>query len=545
MKQIYALIFCPLLLLASQRDLDNAQRLNLNKHAQSIRFIQNKKQWSPEVKFLSQINGQQIWFTDKGIRTSAYKIIDKSPTGNDFKEPNPSLEMIDSSFAIGHVWDMIFVNQEPKARFEGASKLKEYHNYFLGNDSSKWSSNVALYSQLWYRNVYKGIDVKYYANEQGEMEYDFVIAPNADYHKIKLNYRGLEGLRISASGDLFLKTKLIGELLVSKPIAYQIVNNQKVPVPVKYALEGNNISFKILGNYNPNIELVIDPTLRYSTFLCNSFSNNWNYTSGIDVNAVGEAVVTGTTYNPNFPVTTGAFQTTLSGSYDAFILQLNALGTNVNFSTFLGGTLQDYSRGALYDNAYNIVLTGQTYSTNFPILGGLSSSLAGNYDVYISKLNSTGTALIFSSYFGGANQDYPSGLALDNLNDIYLCGSTYSTNFPITGGVIKTSITGTNTFDCFVAKINNTCTSLLYSSYLGGSNWDYAACLRIDKNKNAYICGYTASSDYPVTTGAYDVTYSASYDGFITKINTTATTIIFSTFLGGSSVDFMNSLALD
>ncbi|MBK7959039.1 MAG: SBBP repeat-containing protein [Bacteroidetes bacterium] len=217
----------------------------------------------------------------------------------------------------------------------------------------------------------------------------------------------------------------------------------------------------------------------------------------------------------------------------------------MNFSTFLGGTLQDYSRGALYDNAYNIVLTGQTYSTNFPILGGLSSTLAGNYDVYISKLNSTGTALIFSSYFGGANQDFPSGLALDNLNDIYICGSTYSTNFPLTGGVIKSTISGVNTFDCFVSKINSTCTSLLYSTYLGGSNWDYAACLRIDKNKNAIICGYTFSSDYHTTIGAYDISQNGSYDGFVTKINPTATSIIFSTFLGGISHDFANSLALD
>ncbi|MBK7959038.1 MAG: hypothetical protein IPK03_13645 [Bacteroidetes bacterium] len=300
MKQIYALIFCPLLLLASQRDLDNSQRLNLNKHAQTIRFIQNKKQWSPEVKFLSQINGQQIWFTDKGIRTSAYKIIDKSPANTDFNESNPSLEMIDSSFAIGHVWDMIFVNQEPKARFEGASKLKEYHNYFLSNDSSKWSSNVSLYNQLWYRNVYKGIDVKYYANEQGEMEYDFVIAPNSDYKRIKLNYRGLDGLRISSSGDLFLKTQYIGELPVSKPVAYQIVNNQRVNVPVRYVLEGNDLSFKVIGRYNPNPTPITDPTLRYWTSLCPAFSNHWNYTSGIDVNAVGEAVVTGTTFNPNF-----------------------------------------------------------------------------------------------------------------------------------------------------------------------------------------------------------------------------------------------------
>lgn len=291
----------------------------------------------------------------------------------------------------------------------------------------------------------------------------------------------------------------------------------------------------------------LNPTgtaLVYSTYLGGSGSDII-YSIQIDVD--GNAYVTGYTYSTNFPVTIGAFMTTPSGGMtNGFVTKLNPTGTALQYSTYLGGNTDEVLNSIKVDTLGNAFITGFTNSADFPVTpGAYMTTYNGDHDVFITKLNSTGTGLIYSTFLGGSWFDFAYSIAIDSTGCAYVTGYTYSTDFPVTPGVFMTTAYNGWT-DCFVTKINPTGTALIYSTHLGGADDDYCYSITVDSIGNAYIGGYTRSTDFPVTPGAYSTVNSGGWsDDFITKLNSTGTALLYSTYLGGNGEDNLSNITVD
>jgi len=300
-----------------------------------------------------------------------------------------------------------------------------------------------------------------------------------------------------------------------------------------------------VGSYDPTQLLVIDP-LVYSTYIGGSGTDR-GYAIAVD--GSGNAYVTGFTRSTDYDVTPGAFQTTYGGGLeDVFVTKLNAAGTALVYSTYIGGIIDDYGTAIAVDGSGNAYVTGYTSSTNYPVTpGAFQTTNGGIRDVFVTKLNATGTALVYSTYIGGSGEDYGYGIAVDGSGNAYVTGYTWSTNYPVTPGAFQTtkSTTLLSERDVFVTKLNATGTALVYSTYLGGSDSDYGYAIAVDGSGNAYVTGYTLSTDYDVTPGAFQTRKEGGADVFVTKLNATGTALVYSTYIGGSGSDRGNAIAVD
>ncbi|MFH0732787.1 MAG: SBBP repeat-containing protein [Candidatus Omnitrophota bacterium] len=291
-------------------------------------------------------------------------------------------------------------------------------------------------------------------------------------------------------------------------------------------------------------------SLSYSTFIGGrgQLGTVGDYGRAIVVDSSGNAYITGYTADTetDYPTTGGAYDTTHNGGEDVFVTKFNSTGTALTYSTLIGGSGNDYGRGIAIDAAGNAYVTGYTGSTNFPTLNPYQANNGGGYDVFVTKFNSTGTALTYSTFIGGSGDDYGYGIVIDSPGgNAYITGYTAdaATDYPTTVGAYDRTHNGGN--DVFVTKLNSTGTALTYSTLLGGGNGDYGFAMRVDSSGNIYITGYTSSSDYPTTAGAYDQTHNNFHDAFVTKLNATGTAIIYSTFIGGSYTDRGRGIAID
>jgi hypothetical protein len=288
--------------------------------------------------------------------------------------------------------------------------------------------------------------------------------------------------------------------------------------------------------------------LVYSTYLGGGSADGSN---GIAIDSSGNVYITGLTNSTNFPITPGAFDTSFNGgSGDVFVSKLNASGTALLYSTYLGGVGIDGGQSIAIDGSGNAYITGYTWSSNFPTtLGALDTSFnGGSRDVFVTKLNTSGTALVYSTYLGGSGTDFGDGIAVDGSENAYITGSTPSTNFPTTPGVFDTLYNGGVSYgDIFVTKLNASGTALVYSTYLGGGSDDGGSGIAVDGSGNAYISGGTMSSNFPTTLGALDTSYNGvgDYDVFLSKLNPSGTALVYSTYLGGGGSDGTNGIAID
>jgi hypothetical protein len=359
------------------------------------------------------------------------------------------------------------------------------------------------------------VDLVYYGNA-GKLEHDFAVAPGADPQAITLAFAATKKLSVDARGDLVMQVEG-GDVRLEKPAVYQEVAGAHRPVACGYKLKkGDRVGFDI-GEYDATKPLVIDPVLAYSTYLG---GNGLDVGFGIAVDSAGNAYVMGATNSTNFPTTPGAFQTAFGGAADAFVTKLNATGTALVYSTYLGGSNIDAGLGIAVDSAGNAYVTGFTGSFNFPTTpGAFQTASGGGCDAFVTKLNATGTALAYSTYLGGGGSDEGCGIAVDSAGNAYVTGFTYSTNFPTTPGAFQTASGGAA--DAFVTKVNATGTALVYSTFLGGSSLDQGSGIAVDSAGNAYVTGSTGSSNFPTTPGAFQTSSPASSasHAFVTKIS--------------------------
>ncbi len=426
-----------------------------------------------------------------------------------------------------------------KAVASGLDRQPGIVNYFIGNDPKQWRANVPTYSRVKLTGVYPGVDLVYYgAGQSRTLEYDFVVRPGADPSRIRMSVSGAKSLR-TAGGRLVASTSC-GDVTLNRPYAYQTINGKRTQVACSFTLERNTVAFQV-ARYDTSRPLVVDPTLEYSTFLG---GESWDYGNYIDVDATGHAYVVGSTLSSNFPTTSGAYSRSSSGSYEAYVTKMSADGTALVYSTFIGGTGNDYGDGIAVDAAGAAYLAGSSLSTDYPTTAGAySRTLKGGQDCIITKLSADGSALEYSTYMGGAGDDIVWSIAVDGTGAAYGAGVTYSADFPTTAGAFGRSQGGGS--DVFLTKLTADGSALAFSTYLGGSGNDTAYKLAVDGAGAAYVAGLTYSADFPTTAGAYDTSAGGSGDTFVTKVAPDGATLAYSTFLGGSGVDGANCVVVD
>ena len=559
-----------------------------------------------------------------------------------------------------------FPGANPGVRLDGMGPSAARINFLVG-PPNQWRTDLPAWSGVAYRDIFPGIDLLY-SSQRDRLKSDFIVTPGADPETIRLRYEG-GAVYLDTDGALVLGDGR-GEFREQAPILYQEADGERTIVEGSFRLRRDGtVGFRV-GSYDRRRPLIIDPALSYSTYLGgsgmdaitsiavdgagNAYLAGWTTSTnlptvnavqaqqkgsvdafiaklgpggnnliyctylggrsddrafGIAVDSAGNAYVTGWTGSGAFPVVSPA-QSTLGGGKDAFVAKLNPAGNTLVYSTYLGGALNDSGMGIAVDASGNAYVAGYTYSSNFPTLsafqtsnkgsenafaakisslgtlvystylggsgsdaasaiavdsygsayvtGGttstnfptaspLQSASGGNQDAFITKLNATGNGLIYSTYLGGSggasgSMEAGTGIAVDSWGAAYVTGVTNSANFPVTSGVLQASYMGGS--DAFVAKLASAGTSLVYSTYLGGSSFDYAAGIAIDSLGNAYITGYTASSDF-WSSRALQPANAGPYDAFLTKLNPTGTGILSSTYLGGSGSDAANAVAID
>ena len=546
-----------------------------------LSFEANRGQTDARVKFLARGQGFVLFLTGNEAVLDLRKPIQmangkrqlaKAPSGAGGIAQLPNT-----------VLRMKLVGASPNVRVMGSDELPGKSNYLIGNDPKKWRTNVPNYARVEYGDVYPGVNLVYYGN-QGQLEYDFVVAPGADPSQIALEL-GTGQSKIDVNGDLLVQTET-GEVRFHKPVVYQMqatldsrssnVEQQSAPAGAKnktlltknlldgsYILQGNQVTFQ-LASYDRSKPLVIDPVLRYSTFLGGSGDDlpAPAGTQGIAVDPEGNAYVIGATNSIDFPTTAGAFQATFAGgsgafgcffgiAADAFVTKLNAQGDTIVYSTYLGGSDDDCGEGITVDSAGNAYVAGETLSTDFPITKeafqpACASCSIGLVDTFAAKLSPDGSALTYSTYIGGKDEDLFPMIAIDSGGNMYIEGSTFSPDYPTTRQAFQPACAScaNGVPDVYVTKLNPAGTRLIYSTYLGGSDWEICGTqIAIDRGGNAYLNGFTCSADFPTHNPLQAP--AGGCDGFLTKLNPAGNKLVYSTYVGGSDFDGLWGTTVD
>jgi len=512
-----------------------------------LSFEANHGQTDPSVKFISRGQGYHLYLTG----TEAVLALRKSAAHS--KDPrmprkNATQGSAQSSEATQAVLRMKFLGANTNSPVEGLEELPGQSNYFIGHDPKQWHTGVTRYTKVKYREVYPGIDIIYYGN-QSQLEYDLVVAPGADPHRIKLAFEGDRQMRVDAEGGLVMETA-VGVVRQPEPTIYQEANGVKSLVSGHYVQTGEReVGFE-LGAYDRSQPLVIDPVIAYSTYLG---GNQGDFGEAIYVDTLGNTYVSGYTSSPDFPIKNAAQSNYGSGDIDVFVTELNPTGTTLIFSTYLGGSGVDYPGFSLaLDAVGNIYVTGYTNSADFPIKQAFQPVLndggQGFGDAFLTELNPQGSVIIFSTYLGGSDDEGANGVALDVAGNAYVMGQTNSTDFPTKNALQPTYGGGVqNEFaagDTFVSKFTPAGDALIYSTYLGGSDDDGGYDLAVDAAGNAYVAGITYSSDFP-TAHAFQPNLRGESDAFLAKLNPSGSALVYSTYLGGSGDEIAFGVAVD
>ena len=454
------------------------------------------------------------------------------PEGLLFKLPYRDSE---TSKIFADTVSLRFQGANENARMAGREILAGKSNYLIGNDPSRWRKDIPHYAGVHTEDVYPAISADFYGTE-GSLEYDFLIAPGADPLWIRLRFEGAHSIQLNGAGDLILHLRG-GDLIQRRPVGYQLKGGIRRSVSVDYRLlKDHSIAFEI-GAYDQHLPLVIDPSFVYSTRFGGSRQDELR---GIAVDAMGAAYVTGLTYSTDFP-TVQPIQSKNAATYgqypDVFISKLNPAGTQLIYSTYLGGSMDDLPNFIAVDPAGSAYVTGSTISVDFPVFNAMLPNIGAGGEGFIVKLNPAGSAFIYSSYFPGG------AIAVDSAGAAYV-GAAPNPNLPVTNAFQPRPGGGR---DAFLLKINPPGTALEFSTFFGGAGDDYIDAIALEPSTgNIVVAGGTTSPDLP-TLHAFQPTLpdTQSSHPFVAKFNSTASALIYSSFLSGSLPEYVSGIAVD
>jgi hypothetical protein len=511
------------------------QSAQLRRQAQSnygklpLTFEANRGQTDPQVKFLARGSRYSVFLTSGqmvlSLRASAKtSTAAANPTSNATSHATQQKASPGANQPVRNaVIQLKLVGANPNPAVAGENVQPGKVNYFIGKDPKKWQTNIPIYKQVRYTAVYPGIDLVYYGN-QARVEHDFIVAPGADPSRIQLDVQGVDKLSLDANGDLVLH-KGSDEVRLLAPTLYQEFHGLRVPVTGQYKLQNSTrVSFS-LGPYDKTLSLVIDPVLVYSTFLGGIGDDE---ATAIAVDSAGSAYVTGWTNSSNFPVASQGGP--LPGYQNVFLAKLDVSGSSLIYADYIGGSYEDCPSAITLDSYNDAFITGYTYSNNFPTTeNAFQVNVSGAPDVFITEVAPDGASLVYSTYLGGSTAQWPSGIGLDSTGDIYVAGTTWSLDFPLSSSpfqpTVYPNVNNQYGYYGFLTKLTPDGSMLVYSTYYGGSQnvvqscWNgsyYYNCwpnpysstngLAVDETGNAYVAGNTNTYDFPTTAGAYQVT---------------------------------------
>ncbi|WP_338793085.1 PKD domain-containing protein [Bernardetia sp. MNP-M8] len=529
--------------------------MNAPKAKTPLTFIENKNQWDEVVKYRATIPSGFLFMRQNSLQYSFYdanalKLLHvHGEEEHEGHEPNEEI----SSTIKAHSFEVEFENSNPSPQIISEQVSDTKFNYILGNDPSKWAENAQGFGELTYKDLYPNINLHLYLKED-HLKYDFIVSAGANPSKIAMNYKYADKVSLE-SGHLHIQTS-VNKVIEQAPYSYQIIDGKKVEVPSKFVLkyaEGNKkdkspqITFEFPEGYNKKYELIIDPVLIFSTF-SGAFSDNWGNTATYD--DAGNLYSGGTSFGAGFPTTTGAFDVTFGGVVDVAILKYNSQGTGVFYATFLGGDLADVPSSMVVNSRNELIILGTTGSSNFPttsssydntFAGGTTTNVLGydftnGSDIFVSKLNVSGSRLVGSTFLGGQGNDGINSLNfdsftdnplvknygdeiraeinIDDLDNIYIASTTNSNNFPLVSAH-RTTFQGRQ--EGIGAKFDPTLSSLLWSTYIGGNNIDAAFGIQISKRGDIYVVGGTLSSDLITHAATMQSNYRGEIDGFVVR----------------------------
>jgi endonuclease/exonuclease/phosphatase family metal-dependent hydrolase len=565
---------------APEKIVESSPNLSLNPDFGNIPlyFIPNEGQVDERALFYAKTSRYTLWLTKEGLVFDSTRRTKKESTNSKKLSPEDINNHEDYKYDRD-VSRLIFIDANRSPEVIPLDVTEHKVNYFIGKDRTKWRTNIQTSKAVLYRELYPNIGLKVYGIEK-QIEYDFVVKPGGEVSDICFEYKHVEKTRIDKDGNLVVKTEF-GELEHAKPICYQVIEGKRVKVEAEFKKADNNTYGFEVEDYNKNYELIIDPlVLFYSTYLGGSDrdgghgiavdsegavyvtgdtesvdfptqnpiqgsigggdydafitkinasgtaliystylgGSGWDRCVGIAVDSKGAAYVTGHTRSVNFPTKNPIQGSHRGGDQDAFITKINASGTALIYSTYLGGSGDE---GGLYrgisiavDSEGAAYVTGRTESLDFPTQNPIQGTNAGGSDVFISKINASGRALIYSTYLGGSNRDGGDGIAVDSKGAAYVTGEADSNDFPIQNP-IQGSIGGGS--DAFITKVNASGRALILSTYLGGSGGDVGLGIAVDSEGAAYVTGWTGSVDFP-TKNPIQGSLGGENDVFITKI---------------------------
>jgi hypothetical protein len=506
-----------------------------------LSFTKNMGQWDDRVLYRANAGGATMWFTRDGITYQFTRRIDthggavsaprvgQNRFGFDTSGLGPIDRFNNEKDSVEQlVLTAKFLNANPNPDVIADGQMEYKCNYFLGNDPSKWYTDVPNYEAITLKDIYPGIDLKYSGDGTGQAAYEFIASPGADIAQIEVAYEGAEKTSLDSDGKLILKTKW-GDMTAAIGSS---VNSSGLASP-KFALNSENTPGFAANDRGLAQVSSGTLTLSYSTYLGGTATDGGEI---IAVDGSGNAYVAGETNSSNFP-TLNPYQT-LQGSTDVFVTKLSSSGNGVIYSTYLGGGNDDYGYGIAVDDSGSAYVTGRTNSSDFPTLNPFQT-YQNKDDIFVTKLSSSGNLLIYSTNLGGGNDDWGCSIAVDDSGYAYITGMTLSSDFP----TLNPYQTDQGGADAFVTKLSSSGNSLIYSTYLGGGGTDVGYDIAVNANGNAYLTGRTESYNFP-TLNPYQ-TDQGGADGFITKLSNDGNSLIYSTYIGGASNDEGDGIAVD
>ncbi len=557
MKYVLYLLFLSGFLFFSlkSRAADHAE-LHAISAGDGIDFIENKGQWNKEAQYKAEIPGGVVFLTANGFVYNFQEDAFLECSGN-HPEAQPEPKIIK-----GHAYKVNFLGANPASERVETDKRSFYHNYFIGNDPSRWAGNVSLYGTVYYKDIYKGTDLHIYSQSSTSLKYDLIVKAGNDPSLVTMGFDGVTP-ELDDKGNLVIQTT-VNKVVEHAPYSYQVINGKEVEVKSRYRLKKGQLTFDFPEGYNAAYDLIIDPILVFASFSGAKGSSAY-YAHSTTFDLLGNTYSAAYTAGREWPTTTGAYQTTFpNGSSTAAILKINPTGTQILYATYFGASGGTLLPNTLRVNNKNeLFMAGSTNLPNMPLTeNAYQKTRKGTSDLYLVHFTEKGDSLLGSTLMGGSNIECattgatnallsntsssgnPAEIAFDKNGSVWVTTNSSSTDFPVTSNAAQDKLAGVH--DAVIFNISADCSQLLYSTYFGGDGWDGGITIEADNNDEyIVVAGWTQSSKLPAAESGLHSANIGNADGFVTRLNKKTLKFTNTTFLGTANQDYIQCVAFD